>query len=335
MISKEQYFISNVLFSKGRILKKELINIDYEKVIKIASSHLIIPAFYYNCKKKSILKYLPKDFKDYIKQIYLINKSRNKQLKKEVIELSRILQENKIEHVFLKGTACLFSGNYNDLGERMIGDIDFLFQKEDRLKLLKILKNNGYYGISKYDKYGFDGITTFQIHIPRKIKKNRIFAIEPHFKLIDKKFFESKKVLKSKKKINGIYVPSLKNQLLHIIYNFQINDKGSIRLSYSLRSHYDYFKLSNIKINEKNKHIDRFIHIYKSINLITDKDESPQLNIIDRFRIYFTNNYKIYRVILTCFAEIKISLNWRLIQLIEICSNKKYRKYIYNKFFNA
>ena len=75
------------------------------------------------------MKYLPKDFKDYIKQIYLINKSRNKQLKKEVIELSRILQENKIEHVFEEYN-CLFSGNYNDLGERMIGDIDFLFKRK-------------------------------------------------------------------------------------------------------------------------------------------------------------------------------------------------------------
>ena len=34
--------------------------------------------------------------------------------------------EEKIDYVFIKGTAMLLGGYFTDIGERMIGDIDFL-----------------------------------------------------------------------------------------------------------------------------------------------------------------------------------------------------------------
>ena len=52
--------------------------------------------------------------------------------------------ENNIKHIFLKGTALLLSNVFEDIGERMIGDIDFIVQGKDEEKIKKVLEKNKY-----------------------------------------------------------------------------------------------------------------------------------------------------------------------------------------------
>lgn len=53
--SKEDKILVDILFKK-KIKAKHFVKIDYNKLVKIASSHLMLPALYYNIKKKSILR---------------------------------------------------------------------------------------------------------------------------------------------------------------------------------------------------------------------------------------------------------------------------------------
>ena len=53
--------------------------------------------------------------------------------------------EHNIKHIFLKGTALLLSNVFEDIGERMIGDIDFIIQHKDEEKIKKVLKYNNKY----------------------------------------------------------------------------------------------------------------------------------------------------------------------------------------------
>ena len=43
--------------------------------------------------------------------------------------ISRILYTKNINHVFIKGAAYILGNLYDDIGVRMIGDIDFLIEK--------------------------------------------------------------------------------------------------------------------------------------------------------------------------------------------------------------
>ena len=62
---------------------------------------------------------------------------------------------------------------YDDLGERMVGDIDILINKEDEANIVKLLNNYGYYSNYEYKYWKTK-------HLPRFINKNKVFALEIH-----------------------------------------------------------------------------------------------------------------------------------------------------------
>ena len=83
-----------------------------------------------------------------------INRERNKQIISQAKELNNFLLANNITPIFLKGTGNLLTGIYDDIAERMLGDIDFIFSKEDYPKAITILREFGYSVVNKY-KYHF------------------------------------------------------------------------------------------------------------------------------------------------------------------------------------
>ena len=74
-------------------------------------------------------------------------------LLKEAKELSELLYKNNINHIFLKGTALLLSNVFEDIGERMICDIDFIIQHKMKKKLKKLLEKNNYFNTAEYSVY--------------------------------------------------------------------------------------------------------------------------------------------------------------------------------------
>ena len=146
MIALEEKFLVNILYRPESELLNgvDINNINFEKLITLTSGHLMLPALFFNIQKKKAAYLFPEDFIDYIKGIYAINKARNEILLDEAKELSELLVENNIKHIFLKGTALLLSNVFEDIGERMIGDIDFIIQHKDEEKIKKVLEKNNY-----------------------------------------------------------------------------------------------------------------------------------------------------------------------------------------------
>ena len=79
-IPLELKFLNNVLYGTKKFEYNKFKIISFEKLTEIASSHLMIPALYYNSKIKNILNLYPKDFKYYLSEIFLINRERNTKL---------------------------------------------------------------------------------------------------------------------------------------------------------------------------------------------------------------------------------------------------------------
>jgi hypothetical protein len=224
--------------------------IDWDAVVKVSTAHYVFPALYCNLKRTDFLQYLPHELISYMEHITDLNIGRNEQIITQAKDLNTLLLKNNITPIFLKGTGNLLAGLYDDIAERMVGDIDFIFSKEDYPKAITILREFGYSEVEKLKYYYPD----LHKHYRRLQKENNIAAIEIHSELLDlKKYsneFNYSFVEKDSQVINEVTVLSYANKLnLSIIAN-QINDHGFYYKTMALRNAYDVFLLSK-KTNAK------------------------------------------------------------------------------------
>lgn len=224
-------------------------NIDWDTVVKVSTAHYVFPALYCNLKRAGFLRYLPADLVAYMAEITNLNRKRNKEIITQAKELNTLLLANNITPIFLKGTGNLLAGLYEDIAERMVGDIDFIFSKEDYPKAIQLLRSFDYSEVSKQDYYFPEGK-----HYRRLQKESNIAAVEIHSEILGiekyRKEFNYSIVEKDSQIINEVRILSYANKLnLSIIAN-QINDHGFDYKTMALRNAYDVFLLSK-KTNAK------------------------------------------------------------------------------------
>jgi hypothetical protein len=234
--------------------------VDWDEVVKLSTAHYVFPALYCNLKRASFLSYLPEDLVEYMKYITELNRERNEEIIAQAKELNTLLLEHDITPIFIKGTGNLLEGLYEDIAERMVGDIDFLFSKKDIFRAVIILKPFGYFSDIE-QSYLFPGTK----HYPRLKNHNKIAAVEIHQQLMKfgnyYKDFSYNFIKRDLKTINKITLLSYKNQLSLSIIASQINDYGFKHKSIALRNAYDVFLLSK-KTKAKNafKKLNRLEH---------------------------------------------------------------------------
>ena len=237
-------------------------DVDWDIVVKVSTSHYVFPALYCNFKRADFLKYLPADLVDYMIHITNLNRDRNTQILQQAQELNSLLLANKITPIFLKGTGNLLEGLYEDIGERMVGDIDFLFSEKDLFKSIDILKKDNY---TKPDSE-LDYFQGFR-HYSRLVKPENIAAVEIHNEVTIEKHrgeFNCKIISEDAQLINDFSVLSFENQLSLSIITSQINDYGFEFNRFSLRNAYDVFLLS--KKVDTIKAISKFTKLKNPLN---------------------------------------------------------------------
>ena len=324
---KEEKTIIEILFNDQVPSKVNFQNFNFDKFVKICSSHLLLPLIYSKLKEKKLLKSIPLNLKTYLNEIYNINYERNKNLIKEVLVIIDLLDKNKIDYVLLKGSAHVLTNVYNNIGDRMIGDIDILVDKKKGAETVLLLKNLGYYNLT--DDIFFD----FR-HLNRLINKKKIFAVEIHTRLFDK----HKNIIDINdiEKINNVTVFKRKTSADYNIYNDQINDFGYLKNNYSYRSIYDFLILSEKKYPQrKNKiKLDKFkkryftigkelgIRFFRNYNFETDYFSSIRFRISKKIKIY----KKMERLIINI-VQIIVNLPKKITKL----QDKKYRIYLFKK----
>ena len=230
-------------------------NVDWDKVVQLSTSHYVLPAMYCNLKRVDFLKYLPEELVSYMSHITQLNRARNLQIITQARTLNQLLLSQNITPVFLKGTGNLLEGLYEDLGERMVGDIDVIVQRNQLSESKLILKKNGY-------KKGVEVLFDHR-HESRLIKEKQIAALEIHKELLTEKYapaFNYNTIQKEIQKINDITILSFEHQLVLSIATYQINDHGYHYKNTALRNAYDVFLLSK-KVDAK-----RAISKFKNLN---------------------------------------------------------------------
>lgn len=313
-------------------------DVDWESVVKLSTGHYVFPAIYYNFKRAGFLKYLPIDLVDYMRYIANLNRKRNMQIIQQAEELNNLLLNNGVKPIFIKGVGNILEGLYEDIGERMVGDIDFLFSKKDFFKAIEILKNDNYIKPEKNVDF-FSGYR----HYPSMTKKKKIAAIEIHKEVIIEKYrdeFNFKKISENCKQINDFSVLSYDNQLSLSIITSQINDYGFEFKNFSLRNAYDVFLLSK-KVNPKMV-ISKFTELKTPLNcfLANCKLVFGGVKSIDYFKTKQSENYlkafnkSLYQSKLnkrSKFKLIKINLNRKLGIIYKSIFNSENRRWLFNR----
>ena len=301
-ISKEQKnfeIVSNMITSN---------QINWDNIVKVSTGHYVFPALYCNLKDKNLLTYLPNELVSFMEHISGLNRDRNIEILKQAKQVNKLLKENQITPIFLKGTAFLLQGLYDDIAERMVGDIDFIVSENEYYKTIHVLKSNGYSTIID-EKYNIHS----SIHFPKMISDNSFTSVEVHKKLILKSknfIFKYETLSINTVKVDGFLTPSFKNQIIHNCINKQISDSGIIYKNISLRNSYDLYLLGlkeetkNI-FDEKNYFYNKF-NAYIGISKLVfnssylKHNHNRKINREINFISFFTKNIfiaKVYRKI--------------------------------------
>ena len=228
-------------------LKKN--DIDWEFVVEVSTGHYVFPAMYCALKREGFLTYVPQELLNFMEHVANTNRDRNTQIISQAKELNTFLLSHNITPIFIKGTANLLAGLYNDITERMVGDIDFLFSSQDYPRAIQVLKEWGYNYLDEPEK-----LSPEHRHYPRLIKKDCMAAIEIHSEFLRKSeahLFNYDTVKSSIQVIDNIAMLSDGNMLNLSILAGQINDYRYNYRRIALRNAYDVFLLSK-KCNAKN-----------------------------------------------------------------------------------
>ena len=314
--------------------------IDWDAVVKVSTAHYVFPAMYCNLKRADFLQYLPQELVSYMEHITDINRERNKQIIAQAKELNNVLLANNIKSIFLKGTGNLLAGIYEDIGERMVGDIDFLFSIKDYSKAITVLREFGYSEVEKQEYY----LTKYGKHYRRLQKENNIAAIEIHKDFLNiKKYimeFNYSFVDRDCQIINGFRVLSYANKLNLSIIADQINDSGFYVKRMALRNAYDVFLLSKktsaktaMNTLDKLKHplncfLSACYEVFNRVNSLEYNKTKESENFLKAFNNSFNkreSNLKIN------FILFKINLFRRFNIVCKSIFNSENRKWLLNR----
>ena len=316
-------------------------SIDWQMFVTICSNHLVLPVVYLKFYKHDIIKHLPEELAGYLKDIYDLNASRNNQILLQLHDVTGVLNKGGIYPVFLKGAGNLLDKLYSDIGERMLGDVDFLVPEKDWLRSVKLLKKDGY--SESNPNYGDNGNAC---HYPPISKSCACAHLEIHRFLSSKcqSWFNRCIIEKEKKSVialKGCYVLSDNHKIIHNFIHSQIHHGGHSKGMASFRNLYDLYLLSKradlqqamTGIKSKRKAIAYFAFTGKAFGLnesfFTGRNVSSLLYIKKHdLNLSSATFYYTYRSIV--FISHRIFIGY-IGQLIKSIYSKEVRKSLINR----
>ena len=304
----------------------------WDNLVKVGSSHLILPSIYQGIIKKKLVDYVPNDLMDFLSNIYTINYERNNAIINQINFIVKIFNKNKIDYVLLKGAAILFSEIKNHKMERMVGDIDILVKKKDVHRAQNILLENGYYVNSNNEINYIENRINYHRHLDKLIHNNYIASVEIHHRLLVKNkdyLLKPSTFFKSKRCVNDFIIPSKFNMWLHAILNWQYNDNGFRYNFLNLRAALDVFYLENFSRNKDYKNLNQVINKFYSLISVLIPDYNKKNNI-SKFMFKLQLKFKlIYKLNSFCvkFSDL-ITISFSRLKLIIM--SEKYRKTFFN-----
>ncbi len=219
----------------------------WEQIVQVSSAQFMLPALFIRLKKAALLNELPSDLVEYMEYLTDLNRERNQQILAQIRDIVALLNDHGIAPIFLKGTAHLLLSLYEDIAERMVGDIDFLVEESEMIKAVQLLIDAGYQPKSRFNPE----LIKIMKHYPRLTNFSYPAAVEVHREVIRPPHdnqFKSSRIISEKRKIAGqwkVYIPSAEHLIIHNVFNVQVNDMAYLWGTVYLRQMYDLLLLSS------------------------------------------------------------------------------------------
>ncbi len=224
--------ISKTLPAKRLISRLESFS-NWEELVMVGSQQLLLPLLYRSLEQKGLIKNLPDDLADYLNQIHHINLNRNKAILHQLRDLHALFEKHHIDYVLIKGAAILVRLREEDLGLRMVGDIDLLIPSGQITQAQSILETHGY-ELGKSFSYKRKNFR----HLDRLVHEQFIAALEIHTKLFNQKnhLLPAGALLKESQAICGFRVPKTEHLIKNALLSAQINDNAGLYKQIHLKS---------------------------------------------------------------------------------------------------
>ena len=176
----------------------------------------------------------------------LDGRKRDDELFVELKAIARILTEQNIPYVILKGAALIAAGYYRFPGQRLVMDIDLLVDREDLDRTYDALVGLGFSTELRLSR----PIESYwnSKHLPPMVSDKFRYCIECHWKHFENTFqytapFDTREVLQYRVKVllegEPVYVPSTTHLLLSAFYHSQIFDAHAFTRSDNYRAMLD------------------------------------------------------------------------------------------------
>jgi hypothetical protein len=221
--------------------------IGWEQFVGLCNNHLILPAIYLRFQSHGIIEYLPEDLAEFLEEVHHLNAVRNEKILQQLQEIMNILNEQEVFPTLLKGAGNLVDELYSDIGERILGDIDFLVPEKDYLLSAELLESKGYSTVSAIPAYS--DIKSMK-HYPRLYHPDYPAVIEIHRLPVREEYqsWFNTEIIDQEKKVvsslNGCFVESDNHKIIHNFIHSQLSNQGYLHGIVSFRDLYDLYLLS-------------------------------------------------------------------------------------------
>jgi len=209
-------------------------------LISLASEQYLTPALYCALIEIDLLVCLPGELQTYLAGVYKLNLERNEDLKKQALETAATLNGIDIEPVLLKGGVHLFHPAFDDLGSRMMVDIDMMVPKAKLEHCIEVLKTDGYVP---------EGIE-WTYHFPAMERPGDRATLELHAEAAEQRsVLPADEALSDAVPIDagsGVRLKSLSptHQVWHNIFHAQVQDRNYVLGTLPVRQIYDFAALN-------------------------------------------------------------------------------------------
>jgi hypothetical protein len=213
---------------------------NWKGFVKLGSDHLVLPALYLNLERKNALHHLPEDLIEYLFNILIMNRERNKKILSQVDYLKELLEPAEIQFIVMKGVGHMLESLYNDIGERMVYDIDILVEKGQMIQAADILQANGFFTQKPFNPHALEST----MHYPVLLHEGFVAGFEIHNQpvqyLYENKFSSVDELFQNGHKTSGGFlVMSHPEKIIHNFIHSQLMHSGHYHASVTLRDLYD------------------------------------------------------------------------------------------------
>lgn len=233
--------------------------LNWYRIIEIASNHLVLPSIYVKLKEADLLKEIPELVVEHLQEVYELNLQRNESILIQVESINKILNSKGLEPLYIKGVANIINGLYIDKGERIMLDIDFMLPKNEVHIANSCLQLEAYMPNLENEYIHHK----HPVHLPRLSADGQPASVEIHSEAVGLKHSEvlNCKQIQSNKLYNSAYpgcslISTQDGQLLNFLHS-QIHHQGHLHGKILLRNLYEFYLFSlrdsPINITERSK----------------------------------------------------------------------------------